>query len=162
MISSGDELPNPSFVVRYVGYSRMATDCDGVVTGPKYSAFEQTSKEDYLSVAWCEFFDGAPETALRCAIEAVRNSKIDVKSQACFCVANTEDLRNAATKYGGGGRAVFWPEEDNPAHAGIYGFSPENIILLEFLATDTWSTFYTKQSADILPLSACKKASNVA
>lgn len=73
MVSEGDELPNPSTVVRYAGFAQMEKDQNDVVSGPSATAFHGRRDEDYLSVTWCEYFVGAADLQLRCpAIGAVR------------------------------------------------------------------------------------------
>jgi hypothetical protein len=59
------------------------------------------------------------------------------------------------------GRAVFHPEDDNPAHAGIYSVSPDDELLQLQLADETWSQFYTKDDIDALPLSDCASSKDV-
>lgn len=161
LVSSGDDLPNPSTVVRYVGYARMARDEDENILGPLPSAFAERPHDDYLSVTWSEYFEGTPGSRIRCAIEAIRASNIDVKPKACFCIADTRELLMVIDEHGPVGRAVFLPEDDNPAHAGIYGVSPDEAQLLETLAASTWGSFLTKEMADQLPLTVCAKSPEV-
>jgi hypothetical protein len=155
LVSSGDELPRPSTVVRHVGFNKMGKDEDEQVLGPLASAFEQRINEDCLSVTWSEYYAGSPESRLRCAIEAIRNS-MKVGSRACFCIADTDAVLAVIAEHGREGRAVFLPEDNNPAHAGIYGVSPEESQLLETLAATTWGRFLTKEMADNLPLGECE------
>ena len=162
MISDGDDLPNPSILVRYVGFNKMRKDENDNIISPYYTAFEERPAEDYLSVTWCEHYVGCPDEQLRCAIDAIRNSNIDVRPKACFCIVNTEQLKAASAGHGAKIREVYLPEDDNPAHAGIYGISPTETILLEKLATETWSRFLTKDAADALPQSKCAKFAGVA
>ena len=95
MTADGDDLPNPSRVVRYVPFGRMDKDEDDNCLRPLPNAFEQKQGHEYLSATWCEFFDGASDEQLRCAVEALRKSKIDVRPKACFCVANTPEVLGA-------------------------------------------------------------------
>lgn len=164
LISPGDDLPIPSFVVRYVSPSRMGSDPynNDRIVGPLPEAFRERPGDQELSVTWCEYFQGGSEAQLRCAIEAIRKSKLKVSKTACFCVANTNDLFDTISGYGRKGRAVFLPEDDNPAHSGIYGISPAELTLLEKLASETWRAFLTKSMADALPTSECEKSPFVA
>jgi hypothetical protein len=161
LVSNGDALPRPSTVIRFAGFNRMGKDADDQIVGPLPSLFERRPDEDYLSVTWCEYYAGSPESRLRCAVEAIRNSRT-VGSKACFCIAATDELLGEISKYRPEGRAVYLPEMDNPAHAGIYGVSPEDAVLLETLATTVWAPFLTKEMADNLPLETCEKSSHVA
>lgn len=160
MISEGDELPNPSRIVRYVGFNKMFKDEDENIFGPAIAAFELRPDEDYLSATWCEYFAGAPDEQLRCAIEAIRNDR-KVGGKACFCVANTQELKAIAAEFGATIRGVYLPVASNPAHSGVYGISSDEKQLLERLASETWAEFFTKEMADALPLSECSKAPNV-
>lgn len=167
MVSKGDELPNPSTVVRYVGLSQMEHYGDNVV-GPLPTAFEGRATDDSLSVTWCEYFVGHPDHKLRCAIETIRSS-MNVKRKACFCVARTDDLAAAGATFGRAPRAVYLPVPRNDAHAGIYDVMPADLEaitegelkLLELLAREAWSRFLTREMADALPLAQCEKSPDV-
>ena len=169
MVSEGDELPNPSTVVRYAGFAQMDKDKDETVFGPSPTAFQGRRNEDYLSVTWCEYFVGTPEAQLRCAIEALRNSSYKPTAKGCFCVGMTDEISAVGRRHGRSPRAVYHPEEDNKAHAGIYDLVPrdldavtdEEAHLLNTLAGQEWSHFLTKEMADALPLEVCEKSADV-
>jgi len=160
LTANGDDLPNNSRVVRYVPYARMEKDENDQLLRPYPNAFERRAVDEELSVTWCEFFAGAPNQQLRCAIEAIRNSKLDVKSRACFCVAETPRLLDTIQIAGGQGRAIYLPEDGNEAHAGITGIDPENALLLQCLADEVWCEFYTKATADALPTGECVRSTH--
>ena len=162
MTTDGDDLPNPSKVVRYVPFARMRRDADDNYLGPLPEAFVERPVDDYLSVTWCEYFQGEGQAQLRCAIEALRNSNMNVKSKACFCVGETSDIIETISSHGAAGRAVFYPVEDNPAHAGVYGIAPEEVHLQAALADEVWNTFLTKQDADAIELGECQKSDIIA
>ena len=148
-------------MVRYVPFGRMRRDDFENCLGPNPNAFEQRAVDDYLSVTWCEYFAGNMDAQLRCAVEAIRSSKINVKAMACFCVADAPDVLNAIRSAGHADRAVYLPEEDNPAHAGVYGIAPDDAQLLARLADEVWCAFLTKEAADSLPTGACAKSAAV-
>ena len=162
LVSAGQDLPQASTVVRYAGFGQMFKDSEDNVLGPSISAFQKRPKDDCLSVTWCEFFDATSTGQLRCAIEALRNSNKNIAPKGCFCIADANSILLALADHGGGGRAVFLPEDDNPAHSGIFGISSEETQLLEKLASETWKRFLTKETADCLPHQHCIKAANVA
>lgn len=155
MVAEGEDLPSPGRLVRYVSYGKMRKDENDNFFGPEASAFALRNSESYLSVTWCEYFEGSKDEQLRCSIDAIRNSNLDVKPKACFCVAQIEIVFAAINDFGAVARAVYYPEHDNIAHAGVYGISPEETLLLEQLATEVWSDFLTKQAADALPVRDC-------
>ncbi|HEU0222054.1 MAG TPA: hypothetical protein VFR34_07580, partial [Paracoccaceae bacterium] len=161
LTAKGNDLPNPSRVVRYVPYGKMRRDEDDNYIGPLPSAFEERPADGYLSVTWCEYFNGAADAQLRCAVEAIRGSNIAVKPKACFCVAETSEVLAAIAEFGHAGRAVYLPEKDNHAHAGVFGIPPDEAQLLARLADEVWSVFLTRESADVLPLNACSKSPTV-
>lgn len=161
MTADGDDLPNPSRVVRDVPYSRMERDSEtDEYLRPYPSAFQLKEGERDLSVTWCEYFSGSPDEQLRCAIEALRKSRV-IKSSACFCAASTPNILGAIADAGGKGRAVFLPVESNQAHAGILGIDRENTLLLQLLSEDVWCEFLTADQANALPISDCAKGPNV-
>jgi len=157
LISNGDNLPDASRVVRFAGFNKMFKDEDENIQGPSVDAFQLRPTEDYLSVTWCEYFSGSEDQQLRCAIEAIRRSR-DVGAKACFCVAKTDDLTEVGAEWNATVRHVYHPEPSNPAHAGVYGFSPEEAELLDRLADEVWSCYLTKDDADALPLIDCEKS----
>ncbi len=162
LTADGDDLPNPSRVVRYVPYGKMRRDGDSdICLGPAPSAFEAGPRHRYLSVTWCEFFEGEADAQLRCAVEAIRGSKIGVRAKACFCVASAAEVLNAIADAGRVGRAVYHPEDDNAAHAGVHGVPSEEALLLSRLADEVWSTFLTKDTANALPTRNCTKSADI-
>jgi hypothetical protein len=160
LVSDGDELPKPGTVVRYVGLNKMAKDEDDRAQEPLPSAFMMREGEDYLSVTWAEYYVGASDDRLRCAVEAIRGSR-DVGRKGCFCFADLDELMAVITTRSSKGRAVYLPQDDNYAHAGIYGVSPEETLLQQVLATTVWSQFLTKELADNLPFGDCAKSPDI-
>lgn len=169
MVSEGDELPNPSTVVRYAGFGQMEKDKEDTVYGPSPTAFQGRPNEEYLSVTWCEYFVGTADQQLRCAIEALRNSSYKPAPKGCFCVGNTDELLAAGRSHGRNPTAVYHPEEDNKAHAGLHDLAPKDLdavtdeeaLLLSLLAGHAWSRFLTKDLADALHLGPCGTSPDV-
>lgn len=161
MTAEGDDLPNPSRIVRYVPYGKMRRDEDDNYIGPLPSAFEERPVEDYLSVTWCEYYDGSADAQLRCAIEAIRNSNMNVKAKACFCLADSPAVLHAVAEAERVGRVIYHPEDDNQAHAGVHGVTPDDAHLLARLADEVWFSFLTRETADRIPLGDCNKSAAV-
>lgn len=161
MTVDGNDIPDLSRVVRYVPYGKMRKDEHDNFLGPYPSAFEERAVDNYLSITWCEYFAGLADEQLRCAVEAIRNSNMNVKAKACFCVADTSEVLNAIQGIGRLGRAIYHPEVDNDAHVGIYGIAPEEVQLLARLADEVWCDYLTKDAADALPTSECNRSANV-
>ena len=84
-----------------------------------------------------------------------------VGGKACFCVANTDAIREAAERFGRNPSFIFYPEADNPAHAGVHGLESPEEALLELLADECWSEFLNKERADDLPITNCEIAADL-
>ncbi len=144
-------------IVRFVPWSKLRRDEDDNVLGPLPQAFELREDEEYLSVTWCEYFNGGDDERLRCAIEAVRNSALTVGRKARFAVGNVGDVREAvegrpnARKL----RMIHQPEDDNQAHAALRHWPRSDHDLLALLAEDAWSGCMDATAADALPLTEC-------
>ncbi|MCY0149850.1 hypothetical protein OEG84_19635 [Hoeflea sp. G2-23] len=142
-------------MLRYVGWSHLRKDDDQNVLGVLPSAFYLRDEENYLSVTWCEYFDGLPDESLRCAIEAIRGS-IRVGGKARFALANVGSIKSTMENEAGVKlRIEHLPEEDNPAHAAVKRWPNENFDLLELIASDAWAETIDATSANALPMSAC-------
>jgi hypothetical protein len=157
---NGDDLPDGSRVVRYVPYGRMEKDENDNFLRPLPSAFEARVGEEYLSVTWCDYFEGLGDQRLRCAVEAIRGS-MKVAPKACFCLAGTSEILDEIHIERKDGHAIYLPVDNNQAHAGIYGIDRENTLLQSQLAGGVWCQFLTKEAADTLPSSSCTKSSEV-
>lgn len=156
MTSRGDDLPNPTRVLRFVPYGRMLRDPDDDrFICPAPEAFRPRPGEDYLSVTWCEYYQGSREQQLRCAIEAMRNSSLTVGNKACFCEVDTGVLFAAMAHFGRAGRAVYLPEDDNEAHSGLYGLSEDDGLILEVISDTFAQSWLDKERADGLPICEC-------
>lgn len=148
-------------VLRYVAWAKLRRDEDDNVLGVLPQAFQLREGEEYLSVTWCEYFSGNPDEQLRCAVEAIRNSDIDVRPKAQFASGTVKairahmesDPRNRKLRF------VHEATEDNAAHTAIRRWSDSSDDLLDLLAAEVWADLYDKNKADSLPLCAC--ASNL-
>ncbi|AJD43773.1 hypothetical protein C9413_24465 [Rhizobium sp. SEMIA 4085] len=132
-------------------------DEDDNVVGVRPQAFELRPDEPYLSSTWCEYFSGAQDQQLRCAIEAIRNSNLKVGGKAQFAVGLVREIRQLvdarpnAKKI----RIIHEPEEDNEAHAAMRHWPESDVELFDLLAQSVWSMLYNSEAADALPTSEC-------
>lgn len=142
-------------VIRYVPWSRIRTDEDGNVQGILGDAFVLRAEEEYLSVTWCEYFQGSLPERIRCAAEAIRNSELTVGSKGRFAVACVKDVDDFLKIANRTVRFIHEAEADNPAHVAIRRWPVDDLELLERLAEDIWNVSYSKNDVDAMPLSTC-------
>lgn len=143
-------------IVRFVPWGKLRKDEDLNVLGVMPDAFALRDGEPSLSVTWCEYFAGSSDEQLRCAIEAIRNSR-SVGSKARFAVGEVGSVRACASGRPNATRLriIHDPEDDNPAHASLINWPRDDLQLLELLAESEWSQLLTADDADQLPLTAC-------
>lgn len=149
-------LDDDDRVVRYVSWAKLRRDEDDNVLGCLPSAFLLRNGETYLSVSWCEYFDGSADECLRCCIEAIRSSKIEVRPKGRFAVAVVGRLKVGAAEGGRKLRIIHEATEDNPAHAAIRGWASEDEELLDLLAEEVWTEALSAADANDLPASSCQ------
>lgn len=144
-------------IVRFVPWGKLRRDEDDNVLGCLPAAFALRDEEEFLSVTWCEYFAGAPDEQLRCAIEAIRNSDLRVGRKAQFAVGLVGAIRARAESRSGARklRIIHEPESDNAAHSAIRHWPRDDDELLDLLAQDEWSSLFTADQADDLPFSKC-------
>lgn len=155
LIEAGVELPHAALVVRDVGYAKMRKNCDDEILGPSGAAFLPRAGEHYLSVTWCGYFQGARQETQRCAAEVLRRCR-NIKSLACFCYADVSAVKRIVDSTKAAGRAVYYPEADNAAHAGIHEISSVDEELCELLAEEVWAEYIPNMQIDELPESDCE------
>lgn len=147
-------------VVRYVPWAKLRRDENDNVLGVLPQAFSLRADEEYLSVTWCEYFSGTPDEQLRCAIEAIRGSAIDVRPKAQFATGVVGEIRAHMQSDPKNHRLRFVhePTQDNDAHAAIKRWPDHSDDLLELLAAEIWADCTDKTQADALPLGQCQAA----
>ncbi|WP_457660166.1 MULTISPECIES: hypothetical protein [Sinorhizobium] len=144
-------------VVRLASWAKLRKDEDDNVVGVLPQAFHLRDDEEYLSVTWCEYFAGSPDEQARCAVEAVRNSKLKVGSKARFVFGTVGNIRAAAESRPVAPklRFIHEPEEDNVAHTAIRRWPREDHELFDLLAEEAWSNLVDAVAADQLPTCDC-------
>lgn len=150
-----DTLPDEHRIVRNIPWSKLRKDENDNVLGALGEAFKlRLGRDSYLSVTWCEYFDGTSDECLRCAAEAIRKSrKVGSKSQ--FAVATVGLISRFMNRAKISIRVLHEPEQDNPGHAAIQRWPTEDFELLEQFCAEPWLLLLTKSEVDNLPLSAC-------
>ena len=123
-------LPDDDHVSRYC---RPSTVEYGI---PTTAAFLPRSGEEYLSVNWLEYFG---EPTLVTAVERIRavfsEKGYRVSRNGRFAVLNIGDAKTAVEE--ATGRAVnfdYLPLDDDPSHAGIRGYTADDLAIAVELA----------------------------
>jgi hypothetical protein len=155
-------LLDSDHVVRFVPWGKLRRDEDDNVVGVLPEAFALRADEEYLSVTWCDYFNGSHLENIRCAIEAIRNSDLTVGSKAQFAVGQVANIRSLVEDYYPKKlRIIHEPEEDNDAHVSIRHWPRDDLRMLALLAEDPWKTLFDAQTANALPTSPCAKSNRV-
>lgn len=100
------------------------------------NAFGLRQSEDHLSVNWLEYFD---EIELNAAVERVRevfrSKDFQVRPNGRFVVMNVGAAKTAVHEAGGRTLNIdHLPLSDDPSHAGIIGYSSEDLTVAVELA----------------------------
>lgn len=103
---------------------------------PMVNAFGLRQGEDHLSVNWLEYFD---ETELNAAVERVRevfrSKDFQVRPNGRFAVMNVGAVKTAVHEAVGRTLNIdHLPLSDDPSHAGILGYSSEDLAVTVELA----------------------------
>jgi hypothetical protein len=157
LIEAGAELPVGAVIVRDVGINKMRKDCEGQISGPSAAALFPRLSDSYLSVTWCGFFHGTHNETLRCAAQALCQCR-SIKKSAFFCFAEADAVVRKIQEEKGPSRVVYYPEDTNPAHAGVHGLVPDDDVLCEMLAEEVWFKFVQNSQVSELPESDCTPA----
>jgi hypothetical protein len=153
----GDNLPPDHHVVRLVTYSRLRKDENNTPIGVNFDAFLRRENEDGLSVTWLEYLPGATKAERTvAAVQAIRASAMTVSAKSGFAIGNVGAISATCAERQHKIRVIHWPEDDNKAHAEIRQLPRDDLVLLERLASSTWSELVL--NAGIKPTDAAKAA----
>jgi hypothetical protein len=119
-------------IVRQVSYAKQIRDEAGNIIGVRYSAFSLREDEDYLSVAWCEYFNCSFAEQVHSAILQLRGVRPDKDSTAYF-VLSVGDIKDKLKPHKI--RALHEPKEAYECHAALRRW-PRKDALLERLAQE--------------------------
>ncbi len=135
---TGDEIPDPHHVVRFVSPSLVVKDENQVPTGGiAPQAFKLKPKDEgKLSVVWLEYFAGDGQAQRVAAVKSLRNS-MDVRPRSGFAVGQVGAIKARCLPHAI--RIVHAPVDINLAHAEVINLPENDDTLLEALATGEWS-----------------------
>jgi hypothetical protein len=145
MLKKNDPLPDEDRVIRNVPWKKLRKDEDeNLLGGALPIAFEHrpnekspTGFEESLSVNWPEYFVD-PDTRIRDCIWSMRKVR-GVGGKSAFVIAQVGAVKRACLARGSKVRVVCEPDDDNPSHAGIRRLPPNDLSLMDALATEAFT-----------------------
>ena len=98
---------------------------------PTTAAFELRRGEDHLSVNWLECFETRdPGAAVDRVREVFRRKGYSIRRNGKFVVAGVGAAIAAVTEtVGRNGRAEHLPLEDDKSHAGLFGYTADDLAV---------------------------------
>lgn len=144
---TGRKLLDVERVVRQIGWAKLRKDAENNVLGPSYNAFILRDGEEYLSVVWCEYFDGAKDVQRDCAIHQLRNAR-QVGAKTHYWIAAVGDIKKIMISAGCRPRFIHEPVANIASHAAVRRWRDASDDLLELLAADCISELVS--NADVV------------
>jgi hypothetical protein len=143
MLKKNDPLPDEDRVVRNVPWKKLLKDEDDNVLGFLPIAFElrrdettPTGFEEALSVNWLEYFT-TPQTRVRDCIWAMRKAR-NLGGKSVFAIGQVGSIKQVCLARGSRVRVIYEPEAGNPSHAGVRRLPPNDLRLMDALATEAF------------------------
>ena len=126
---TGERLPDQDHIARYCAPRQVE---DGL---PRWGAFQPRAGEGYLSVNWLEFFGDSDLTAAVDAMRGVFGATFNLRRSGRFVVLNVGSVtRRIQETTGRSVRAEHLPNDDNPSHAGLVGYSHDDTEVARTIA----------------------------
>jgi hypothetical protein len=154
MPKRNDPLPDEDRVVRNVPWTRLLKDEDDNVLGFLPIAFElkpdettPSGLEQSLSVNWLEYFT-EPATRIRDCVWAMRKAR-KLGTKSAFAVGQVGSVKQVCLASGFKVRVIYEPEDGNPSHAGIRRLPPNDLSLMDALATEAFPSTEIVMNSDI-------------
>jgi hypothetical protein len=138
MISKGSNLPNEDHVMRYVPWSKLRRDEKEQVIGFLPTAFELRENEQSLSLNWLEYFSGDRNHKIRESVDTFRRVR-KVGAKSAYGIGKVGQIKDICDAHGARVRIVYEPDVDNLAHAGIRRLPPDDLSLLDALASQAFT-----------------------
>ncbi len=154
MLKKNDPLPDEDRVVRNVSWTKLLRDEDDNVLGFLPVAFELKSDEttsngleQSLSVNWLEYFTD-PKMRISDCILAMRKAR-NLGSKSAFAVGQVGRVKQVCLARGFKVRVIYEPEDGNLSHAGIRRLPPNDLSLMDALATEAFLSSEMVMNSDI-------------
>jgi len=139
---SQTKLPPEHYIVRNVPWGKLRKDDHDPekVIGVLGEAFKlRPADEGILSTTWLEYFPGARPEQIVGAVQAMRASKLEIKTKSGFAIGNVGEIITTALERQYSIRVLHEPEDDNKAHVAVRRWPADNMTLFEVLAAEAWS-----------------------
>lgn len=135
-----DPIPDDNHVMRYVSPNRLRKDENDNVIGVLGEAFVLRDGEEGISSTWLEYFPGDQTSQIMQAIHKNREC-IKVKPKSGFAIGKVGNILSECNKNSKSKktRVVYMPNNCNKAHIEVKPMPHNDALLLELLASDTWS-----------------------
>jgi hypothetical protein len=135
-----ETVPDGDHVARHCKGTQLKED--GTVSGTAFRL--RAGRDDYLSVNWLEFLVGQDRVLQMAALrDAYRVKVFDLRATARFAVVNVGEIRDHVRERSEDARALRVLHEpfnkaehgfDDPSHAGIFGYSPDDDLIADLIA----------------------------
>ena len=126
---TGDRLPDADHIARYCAPRQVENGL------PRWGAFQPRAGEGHLSVNWLEYFGNRDLTAAVDAMREVFGATFNLRRNGCFAVLNVGDVtRRIQDTTNRSVRAEHLPNDDNPSHAGLVGYSHDDTEVARAIA----------------------------
>jgi hypothetical protein len=124
--------------MRRVAYNRQERDPDTdafVGIFPDAFALRSVDKGS-LSVTWLEYFGGNYSSNVSASIAVIGRCMKGSQKNAVFAIGNIGEIRKAGRARGYSVRVIYDPSACNFAHSAIRQIAPEDLEMLDELASD--------------------------
>jgi hypothetical protein len=132
-------LPEHSRVARYVGYSKLRRDGEGVAIGVLPAAFALRPGEAYLSAAHVDAFSGSSLERLSALRAAYDPHPLVIKRGGAFTVGVVGEIRAACASHERPVRIVTAPKSKLDCYVEVRQFRDDSLDLLNALADEAWA-----------------------
>jgi len=127
-----DPVPIHNHISRCCFASRCTEE--GQVTG---AAFQPRETDEYLSVNWLEYLQQTNRQEEIQEVRKILSLKLTLTPNAKIAVLNVGDILDhvqAKTPDNRSLKVLHVPEENDPSHSGIYGFTFDDPIIADLIA----------------------------
>ncbi len=136
----GDRLPDQDHISRYCRPKTLQEDGQ-----PSRASFMLRPDEEFLSVNWLEYFDLPDRQAQITQVRQVIRLKLQAKAK--IAVLNVGGILDRIHRNSARVLAVLHePEQDNPSHSGIHGYTHEDDLVADLIAEEVRETYPARKT----------------
>ena len=141
----GDEIPDSDHVSRYCKPSSISLS-----TGrPTGASFRLRENEAFLSINWLEELNQTSrESEINELRQVFKNKPFQVATTGVFAVINVGRTKSSVVEGAPDStvlKFIHEPEDDDPSHSGIFGFTHEENLIAELIADSVIETHDARQ-----------------